>query len=1602
MTVTQERRSDLLAAVVGPYTDEPAGIAELVERYYRHVLTEDLVQRQPDDLLGATLSHRAVAGVRRPGQAVVHGFTPTVDAHGWMTGNTILQIVTDDTPFVVDSITAELGRAGHEIRFLVHPQLPVVRNAAGELVAVAENAAATQESWVHVEVARVADPAAVESLIGRLQRVLADVRAAVDDWQPMLSQASTVAAELDGAALPVEAADIEEVRSLLSWMAADNFLFLGYCQYRLTGRADAPSLAPVNGTGLGLLRHKSASDRRRLTGRAADKAREPRLLMLTKANTRSTVHRSSYLDYIGVKTFDAKGNVTGEHRFLGLFTSRVYNASVTAIPFLTAKLARVRELSGFAPNSHSAKDLLSVLETYPRDELLHAKEEFLCEVATSIVASRYHRQTQLFLRRDDYGRFTSCLVYLPRDRYNTAVRQRIQTVLLQALDGVTAEHTALVTDSPLAMVHFVVRAAPGATPPEVEVGELESWLRSAIRTWESDWRDAMVAEFGEVDAARLIERWGDGFDEAYKATYAPRVAAADVRYLEELSDSVSANLYQPPGAVAGERRLKLYSSEPIGLTEVMPILLDFGLKVTDERPHLVRTQDREGRYILDFGAQASGVASWGHGGPGARESFLEALTAVWQGLAESDRFNQLVGSVGLTWRQVVCLRVVATYLKQTTHYSRRYLQSALTENPGIAGLLVGLFETRFDPTRFIDQPGQRAAAEAALVDRLMGQLAGVPSLDHDRIIRCYLSVIQAAVRTNFYQLHGGADDGPVALKLDPRQIPHLPAPRPAFEVWVYSPSVEGVHLRFGKVARGGLRWSDREEDFRTEVLGLVKAQMVKNAVIVPTGAKGGFYPKRLPDPAADRSAWLKQGAVAYRSFVGALLGITDNLVDETVVRPMDTVCHDEDDTYLVVAADKGTAAFSDLANSVSQAHGFWLDDAFASGGSTGYDHKEMGITARGAWESVRRHFLEVGVDVATDEITVVGIGDMSGDVFGNGMLLSRHLRLVAAFDHRHVFIDPNPDPATSFDERKRLSELPASSWADYSPDLISAGGGVFVRTMKSIPASSEMRALLPLGEVTAVTPAELIRAVLQAEVDLLWNGGIGTYIKASDEQHAEIGDRANDPIRVNGSQLRCRVVGEGGNLGASQRGRIEAAMHQVRINTDAIDNSGGVDSSDQEVNLKILLDHPVRHGELTLTQRNDLLKSMTDEVAAQVLRTNYEQNVLLSNARHLGGAMLGSHERLMQWLEQRGLLERELEALPDESVLDERAKAGRGLTSPEFSVLIAYAKLALKEELLRSEVPDDPWFEGTLRAYFPQAVRDFDAALAAHPLRREIIANVIANSVVNRGGITFAHRAMEEVGASLPEICKAFVIAREVFDLAGFVGQVEPLDGRIPAAAQSELYVEFRRLLDQSVRVLLSRRPGLADVRTEIDRYLPAARELRPRLVEQLREGGHERFGLRRDRLVQLGVPEPLAETAAGLVEAVSLFGIVDLSNLLEEAAADIATAHLQLSAALRLDTVQRLVAGLPHETRWDALARSSLREDLQRVAISVAAAALSGSDPVESVDGRVSAWVEHHAEIIESVGQAAAELDELAEPSLGPLWLIVRDLQALTIPPLG
>ena len=1042
---------------------------------------------------------------------------------------------------------------------------------------------------------------------------------------------------------------------------------------------------------------------------------------------------------------------------------------------------------------------------------------------------------------------------------------------------------------------------------------------------------------------------------------------------------------------------------------MLPLFTHLGVEVVDERPYEIRRSDGVSVYVYDFGLKAPRPEMWtGTGHDGVRELFQDAFEAVWDGRAESDGFNALVLGAGLTWRQVVILRAVAKYLRQTgSTFSQEYVVGALVSNVALAAALVGLFEARFDPDRFGTQghaEEERATAQNERVEQITQGLDQVASLDHDRIVRAFLGVIRATLRTSYYQHDAGSPSGApapkpyVSFKLDPMAVPGLPAPRPMFEIWVYSPRVEGVHLRFGKVARGGLRWSDRREDFRTEVLGLVKAQMVKNAVIVPTGSKGGFFAKALPDPTVDREAWLAEGIAAYKLFISAMLDITDNLVGTEVVPPQRVVRHDEDDTYLVVAADKGTATFSDIANGVAQAYGFWLDDAFASGGSAGYDHKAMGITARGAWESVKRHFREMGVDTQTQDFTAVGVGDMSGDVFGNGMLLSEHIRLVAAFDHRHIFLDPDPVAATSYPERRRLFDLPRSSWADYDTTLISEGGGVYPRSAKSVPVSPQVAEALGLAKgVTTMTPADLMKAILLAPVDLLWNGGIGTYVKASTETNAEIGDRANDAIRVNGNALRCKVIGEGGNLGASQLGRIEAALAGVHVNTDAIDNSAGVDTSDHEVNIKILLTAMTREGDMTLKQRNALLASMTDDVAHQVLRDNYEQNVLLGNARAQEHAMLTVHGRLIRWLEERGDLDRSLEFLPGDSELKRRHDNGVGLTSPEFSVLVAYAKLALKEDLLPTALPDEPWFQSTLADYFPAPIRDqYGDQLAGHPLRREIVTNAVVNSMVNRGGITFAFRAAEETGATPEQVARAFVVCREVFDLTSYVAAVEALDNVVSTGAQTALYLEFRRLLDRSVRWFLQNRPSSLDVGAEVERFRPVVAEHGSQMLSLLQGEERQRLERRIAELEEAGAPSQIATRAAGLLDQYSLLDVVEICAETGRDASEVAPVYFATSEQFGIDGMLTRVTRLPRDDRWDALARGALRDDLYAVLESLTTSVLEASDPGQTAAERIAQWAKTNAESLTRARTALSGIERIENPGIAALSVALRTLRGV------
>ncbi|UFU06880.1 NAD-glutamate dehydrogenase [Ruania halotolerans] len=1593
-------RDQVMARII-----ETAGEGDtwLVERLLEHVATEDLAERSPAEAVGIVRAMRALAERRAPKQTLVQVSAPEGTTTAWSAAHTLVQVCTDDMPFLVDSVTAALSTGGHLVDLVVHPTVAVRRDESGTLTQVREErpptTAGTVESWMLFAVERMSEQRRAE-LTERLEGVLRDVRNAVSDWAAMRLRCEEIAREMQAGAPPtVDPADVEPTENFLTWLARDHFTFLGYREYELQERDGEDVLSPIEGTGLGILHDapEGPGIYARLRPEARISARTPRLLTITKANSRATVHRPVYLDYIGVRTFDPDGNVTGERRILGMFTSAAYAESVLRLPIVAEKVRGVLERSGFSSHSHSGKDLLQILEAYPRDELFQSDADQLWEVAEQVMHLEQRRRAKLFLRRDEFGRFVSVLVYLPRDRYNTTVRLRLAELLRESFGAEQVDFTTRVSDSPLAQLHAVVRMPRGVSIPDVTEAELQPPLIAATRTWEEDLLDALHGQDHEEQVVAFVR----GFPEAYKEDVDAAGAVADLAQLVSVEgNQTRVRLYEPGPDSPVHRRIKVYRAQPIVLTDILPAFTDLGVDVVDERPYRITDDGGTVRYVYDFGLRVHEGSEWPEGTELAR-GFEDAFLAVRDGRSESDSLGALVLRAGLSWRQVIILRTIARYVRQVgSTFSVEYLEDALVANPRTAASLVALFEARFDPDRYPgDQGEEREQAQLQILAEIDAALEQITSLDYDRIVRTFTGVIRATLRTNYYLTDedGGAREQ-VSLKLECRSVPGIPAPVPMAEIWVYSPRVEGVHLRFGYVARGGLRWSDRREDFRTEVLGLVKAQMVKNAVIVPTGSKGGFVAKRLPDPAVDRDAWLAEGQAAYRLFIHGMLDITDNRETGSVRPPDQVVRHDGDDPYLVVAADKGTATFSDIANGISAEHDFWLDDAFASGGSAGYDHKAMGITARGAWESTKRHFAEMGRNSQAEDFTCVGIGDMSGDVFGNGMLLSEHIRLVAAFDHRHVFLDPSPDAAASYAERRRLFDLPRSTWADYDSAWISEGGGVYPRTAKSIEITPQVREALGLGEeITSLTPAELIRSALLAPVDLLFNGGIGTYIKASSESHNEIGDRANDAIRVDGSELRCEVFVEGGNLGASQLGRIEAATHGVRINTDAIDNSAGVATSDREVNIKILLTALVKEGVLDLDSRNELLASMTEEVAAQVLRDNYVQNVLLGNSRDQAHAMLTVHQRLIHWLEERGELDRTLEFLPSDTEIAERDAAGTGLTRPEFAVLVAYAKLALKADLATTDLPDGAWFSRTLSAYFPEPLRArYGDAINEHPLRREIIVNDVVNSMVNRGGITFAFRATDETGATSEQVARAFVACREIFDLESYVAEVEQLDLQVPTDVQTRMYIDFRRLLDRSSRWMVLRRPDAVDVAEEVDRFAAPVQSLMGRLPQLMSGPAQRRCADLAAELVEAGVGEDLAARTSTLLPALALLDVVEIANETGEDLEAVAALYFALSARFHVSALLDRIAALPLDDRWGALARAAVRDDLTGALRDLTRTVQKTTPAEESPERRVQVWAGQAGAALDRAEQALPEVAGLRGAGLAPLSVAVRALRSL------
>jgi glutamate dehydrogenase len=1576
--VAQELLADADAQVVKARGESFA----LAHRYWRDTGPEELRERRVEDVAGLLLAHLDLAGERPDGTIRLQVFTPTVAEHGWATGHTAVQLVVEDMPFLVDSVVAALSRHEVTVHEVVHPVLLVRRDAAGTLLEVIDADPPARaplgtdlrvESWIHIDVARETDQAQLDSLAAALRAVLRDVSECVEDYAKMRRQALDVADTILRTALPVDDQEVTDAEELLRWLADDHFTFLGYREYRLDVVDSADVLRPVTGTGLGLLRADRPVSKgfAKLPPAVRAKAREKHLLVLTKANSRSTVHRDAHMDYIGVKVFDENGEVVGERRFLGLLSSSAYYESVLRVPLLREKARRVMVEAGFAPGSHNAKDLLHVLETFPRDELFQTSVAFLVEVARAVVGLQDRGRLRLFVRPDDYGRFLSCLVYLPRERYNTDVRLTVQRVLRRATGGESIDYTARVGEALLARLHVVIGMPSGQSLPDLDLPAIQAEIVAAIRDWRDDFDTALVDAVGEERATTLSRRYRGAFSDGYREDFSPRVAVTDVLALEALGDDdLSVALYHPSTAAPEERRFKIYrTGTTLALTQVLPILTALGVDVDDEWPYDIERTDGAPASLYDFGLRVPAAQMLVS--PDAKARLEETFTAVWRSRAENDDFNSLVLLAGLTWRQCAVLRAYAKYLRQIgSAFSQAYVEQTLRANPRLAVLLIELFEARFAP-----DADARAHIDSARA-RTDDALDAVSSLDEDRILRVLRDLVLATLRTNYFQTDEGMAKPYLSVKIDSRAAPGLPAPRPLTEIWVCSPQVEGVHLRFGRVARGGLRWSDRREDFRTEVLGLVKAQAVKNAVIVPVGAKGGFVTKG----AADRTT-------AYTQLIRGLLDLTDNRVREAgtveVRPPPDVVRWDGDDAYLVVAADKGTATMSDVANRLSADYRYWLGDAFASGGSAGYDHKAMGITARGAWESVRRHFRSLGRGVAggaDGTFTVVGIGDMSGDVFGNGMLLSDGIELVGAFDHRHVFLDPDPDPQRSFAERRRLFELPRSSWADYDGALISAGGGVWSRRAKSIPVSEQVRRRLGLpATVTHLTPPEMIRALLRAPVDLVFNGGIGTYVKASTESHADVGDKANDVVRVDADEMRCRVLVEGGNLGVTQPGRVELARRGCLVNSDAIDNSAGVDTSDREVNIKILLDAVVSSGDLTTKQRNRLLSAMTDDVASLVLRSNYRQNVALDVGLAQAPALLRVHQAYLDELERSGVLDRSVEHLPDDAALRERRAAGEGLTGPELAVLLAYTKNQLFDDLVAGTLPDDVGLDEVLRSYFPPAlVERYPERVAQHPLRREIIASQVANRVVNAAGISFLHRLEVETAASAEELTRAHLVASAVLHATEVTRGVDGLDLLVPAATQVQMRLELRTLVERAARWLVLTRPAPLDLSRETTLFAGPASTLLAALPSLLVGEPAEHAARRRVELVDAGVPVDLADRIAVLPWAFSVLSVAEAAQRHGVDLVATMAVHLAVGDGLGLQPLQQRVIALPRDDRWQTMARAALRDDLYAAHAAITEAVVTTTPQAEPAADRVRAWVDRDPETVSRAQRLLSDvLDE-------------------------
>ena len=1593
----------IVAAVVAaarlPQSRRAPDYKRFLKAYYANVDAQDMAARDPKELAGAALSHLQFAQKRR-GRALVRVFNPTLRVDGYTSPHTVIEVVNDDMPFLVDSIGLALTQRSLTMHFLAHPIFAVSRDTAGSLRSIEERAAVADkhrrlESFQHAEVDRIVDPALLESLREDIERSMRDVRVACADWTKMRAEARRASDDLGALSARFDARDVSEAQALLSWMEDRHFTFLGYKEYRLRSRKGHAALDPVEESGLGVLRtgHKRPpSTTRTLPSDIRRQSRTRDLVLVTKANLQSSVHRAGYLDYVGVKSFDTGGRLIGERRFIGLWTSSAYNCTPREIPLVRHKVAQVVQHFALAPDSHDGKALQHILESFPRDELFQAGVADLIRLVTGIFGLQERPRVRLLLRRDPFRRYYSCLIFVPREKYNTQVRQRIERVIGEALEATGMESQVQIAESNLARIHIVARTLPSAGSRQ-DGDALERRVAVAVRSWADDFKAALLARFDEAYALKLFATYAQAFPAAYTEDFSGDAAAFDVTFLEAADrerDRLHLDVYRPEPRRKDKFFLKIFRNleDAIPISDLLPMLENMGLKVMAERPYGLEFPGGRRAWIqdLELNIQGTAVAKFDV----LADEIKSAFTAVWTGLMDSDSFNQLTLTAGVPWRLVVVLRAYCRYLLQTgLPFSQGYIAQVLINNPAISRNLADLFVTRFEPE--ISESARRNGT-ARLDLEIRSRLEDVTRSDEDRILRALWNALSVTVRTNAYQLSGsGGLKDYLSFKIESQKIRELPLPKPMFEIFVFSTRMEGVHLRMGFVARGGIRWSDRREDFRTEVLGLMKAQQVKNTVIVPVGAKGGFVVRRALT--GDRDAQLAEVIACYQTLIRGMLDLTDNIAEDKIVPPPRVVRHDGDDAYLVVAADKGTATFSDIANAISGEYGFWLGDAFASGGSAGYDHKKMAITARGAWECVKRHFREIGVDIQNQDFTVAGVGDMAGDVFGNGMLQSRHIRLVAAFNHQHIFLDPDPDAARSYRERERLFRLPRSSWEDYSKAAISRGGGIYSRSAKSLTLSREVQALLELP--AQATPNEVIKAVLKAHVDLLWNGGIGTYVKATSESNGDVGDRSNDAVRIDASMLNCKVIGEGGNLGFSQLGRVEFARRGGRLNTDFIDNSAGVNCSDVEVNLKILLNGAVRAREITRAARDRLLVQMTDEVAGLVLRNNYLQGQAISTGEFHSKERLGENASVIRVLERSGDLNRALEFLPSDEEIADRRKAGEGLTRPELAILLSYGKIWLYKALIRSNVPEDPYLSGELIRYFPGPVqRRFAARLKRHRLRREIIATAITNSLINRMGPAFPVRAQDDTGADPAAIARAYTTAREVFAARDIWSQIEDLDNKIPASVQYTAMYQTTRLLSHASYWLVENLRENLVIERAVHRYAAPVQELWGELGSALSATASARLGAARSRLIEQNVPERLATRIASLETLHCALDLVEVAMAAKVKIGFAASAYFDIGERIGLSWIQEQIDGLPAEGQWQAAARRTVRDELYGLQRKITGAALKckGREP----GARVAEWIRRRAAPVDVLKRILVDLRTGSPPDFATLSVALQAVRRL------